>query len=178
MNNALVSINGLYHTIYTDGVNGVQVKDAVKSLNISGQNQIGWLAMTSGEIDYNGSRLLNTNDLNTLNNSISSLQSNAVLKSNLSAFLGQTQTYQSFSTTTQRISGTTYYNTTSAPIYVIITIDYRCTLLSYVNGLQIMKAGDNYTDIPSAFIVPPGASYSATFSAGYGGSIIDWVELR
>ena len=38
---ALVSINGYYHYTLTDGTNGVQVKDAIKSLNISSQNEIG-----------------------------------------------------------------------------------------------------------------------------------------
>jgi hypothetical protein len=37
----LVSVNGLYHLIDTDGVKGVLVNDAMKSLKRSGQNQIG-----------------------------------------------------------------------------------------------------------------------------------------
>ena len=41
VNNALVSINGYYHYATTDGINGIQVKNAVSSLNISNQNQIG-----------------------------------------------------------------------------------------------------------------------------------------
>lgn len=41
ISHALVSINGYYHYAITDGTNGVQVKDAIRSLNISNQNEIG-----------------------------------------------------------------------------------------------------------------------------------------
>ena len=37
----LVSINGFYHQTDTDGINGIVVTDAMKSLRTSGQNQIG-----------------------------------------------------------------------------------------------------------------------------------------
>jgi hypothetical protein len=40
-NHALVSVNGFYHICDTDGIKGLMVMDAVKSLNISKQNQIG-----------------------------------------------------------------------------------------------------------------------------------------
>jgi hypothetical protein len=40
----LVSVNGFYHRTDTDGVNGLMVTDAMNTLNISGQNQIGLLS--------------------------------------------------------------------------------------------------------------------------------------
>lgn len=40
-NNALISVNGFYHICDTDGKVGLMVLDAMKSLNISKQNQIG-----------------------------------------------------------------------------------------------------------------------------------------
>ncbi len=40
-NNALISVNGYFHICDTDGENGLMVIDAVKSLNISRQNQMG-----------------------------------------------------------------------------------------------------------------------------------------
>lgn len=42
--NCIVSINGFYHLLDTDYINGVLVLDAVKSLNISRQNQMGILS--------------------------------------------------------------------------------------------------------------------------------------
>ena len=39
--NCLVNVNGYYHATSTDGVNGVVVANAMKSLELSGQNQIG-----------------------------------------------------------------------------------------------------------------------------------------
>ena len=49
--NALVSVNGYYHYISTDGVNGIQVKDAVSSLNVSSQNEVGiWNFTNVGNI--------------------------------------------------------------------------------------------------------------------------------
>lgn len=43
----MVSINGYYHITDTDGVNGLMVKDAMKSLVISNQDQIGLLSFSS-----------------------------------------------------------------------------------------------------------------------------------
>lgn len=40
-NHCLVSVNGYYHQTTTDGVNGVVVQDAMKSVRISKQNQVG-----------------------------------------------------------------------------------------------------------------------------------------
>jgi hypothetical protein len=40
-NHCLVSVNGFYHLIDTDGTNGIVVVDAMKSLKRSNQNQIG-----------------------------------------------------------------------------------------------------------------------------------------
>lgn len=46
MSHCLVNINGYYHRTQTDGINGVVVKDAMKSLVKSGQNQIGLWSFT------------------------------------------------------------------------------------------------------------------------------------
>lgn len=43
----LVNVNGYYHTTSTDGTHGIFVKDAMKSLLISGQNQIGLLSFSN-----------------------------------------------------------------------------------------------------------------------------------
>lgn len=42
----LVTVNGHYHRTDTDGVNGLMVTDAMKGLQISGQNQIGLLSFS------------------------------------------------------------------------------------------------------------------------------------
>lgn len=50
---ALVSINGFYHMIETDGKSGVYVKNAAKSLAHSGQNQVGIYSFASvGSLTY------------------------------------------------------------------------------------------------------------------------------
>jgi hypothetical protein len=43
----MVSVNGYYHSTDTDGVTGLMVKDAMKSLVISNQDQIGLLSFSS-----------------------------------------------------------------------------------------------------------------------------------
>ena len=43
-NNCLVSVNGYYHLLDTDGINGVMVLDAFRTLNVSRQNQMGILS--------------------------------------------------------------------------------------------------------------------------------------
>lgn len=44
--NCLVNVNGFYHRTSTDGVNGIVVKDGMKSLVRSGQNQVGIWSFT------------------------------------------------------------------------------------------------------------------------------------
>lgn len=96
--------------------------------------------------------------------------------------LGYGQTWQSFTVGTQRITGTTYYNTTGRPIQVIIQLnqntDSAVSISLTVNGITIASggygragAGDNGYDNCSA-VIPPGASYVGS------GSVQGWFELR
>jgi hypothetical protein len=52
-NHCLVSVNGFYHMIDTNGTDGILVKDAMKSLRVSNQNQMGILSFKKiGSIKY------------------------------------------------------------------------------------------------------------------------------
>lgn len=52
-NHCLVSVNGFYHMIDTNGTDGIMVKDAMKSLHIANQNQMGVLSFKKiGNIKY------------------------------------------------------------------------------------------------------------------------------
>ena len=92
--------------------------------------------------------------------------------------LGYGQTWQNV--TGSRASGTTYYNTTGKPIMVsIIGSNVNNTVSVTVNGVQVtsqsitLASGVNVQATP-IFVVPAGASYSCTASAG----IAIWTELR
>jgi len=83
---------------------------------------------------------------------------------------GDTQTWQTFTIGSTRISGTTYTNSTGKPIAVLATSTTAPTMV--VGGVTIPNQTVAGTTISSAFIVPPGLTYSitATLSA--------WAELR
>lgn len=89
------------------------------------------------------------------------------------------QTWTSFTTGTQRVSGTTYTNSTGKPILVSVVstggggLQTDLTISSLlVSRTTIAGAGANYASATG--IVPPGATYSATFN----GSSSTWYELR
>jgi hypothetical protein len=93
--------------------------------------------------------------------------------------LGYGQTWQSFTAGTQRVSGTTYYNTTGKPILVSVIstggggLQTDLTINSLlVSRTTIGGGGTNYASATG--IVPPGATYSGTFN----GSSSTWYELR
>jgi hypothetical protein len=94
--------------------------------------------------------------------------------------LGYGQTYQSFTVGTQRVYGTTYYNTTGKPITVIFSSSNQggCILNGFVNGIQVFASNFDAgtVGVPYTWIVPASASYSLTNSAGATDPI--WVELR
>lgn len=93
--------------------------------------------------------------------------------------IGYGQTWQSFTTGSQRVSGTTYTNTTGKPIMVSVVstggggLQTDLTISSLlVSRTTIGGAGVNYASATG--IVPPGATYSGTFN----GSSSTWFELR
>lgn len=93
--------------------------------------------------------------------------------------LGYGQTWQSFTTGSQRVSGTTYTNTTGKPIMVSVVstggggLQTDLTISSLlVSRTTIGGGGVNYASATG--IVPPGATYSGTFN----GSSSTWFELR
>lgn len=82
--------------------------------------------------------------------------------------------------TNARVSGTTYYNTTSRPITVTAggqAVSGSPLITAVVAGVTIISWNFPYgTGQPITFIVPPGQSYSITFGAGTGFN--RWIELR
>lgn len=95
--------------------------------------------------------------------------------------LGQSWT----NVTSSRAAATTYYNTTAKPIFVVLqcndTNGNDPTITVTVGGVSIITNYwyDHYTQIGGclvSFVVPPGQSYSVTFT-NYG-SVGQWSELR
>jgi hypothetical protein len=105
--------------------------------------------------------------------------------------VGYSQTWQSYiqaAVGTGRVSGTTYYNTTGRPIFVMTTVNTGSTGVHYativVNGITVSLLGQGSGGSTNTaalwtgtYMVPPGGSYSVTLS---GASIVlyTWVELR
>jgi hypothetical protein len=94
--------------------------------------------------------------------------------------LGIGQTWQTFTIGTQRVSGTTYYNTTGKPIQIIGSTANSTaqTVNIVVNGVTVSAqtgGGSGYTQgVMGTAIVPPGASYIMTIT----GPTLLWAELR
>ena len=82
--------------------------------------------------------------------------------------LGYGQTYQDVSGS--RASGTTYYNTTSRPIFWHVIAGATGTSAT-VNGVTI-SSGNYVANSPLTMVIATGGSYS------YTGSFLRWVELR
>jgi hypothetical protein len=96
--------------------------------------------------------------------------------------VGYSQTWQSVS----RSLGTTYTNSTGRPIMVLITISVPSQNNSYVyfriNGTIVGGFGETSASQPAmisshSFIIPAGATYSATTQVG-SPSVWAWWELR
>ena len=93
-----------------------------------------------------------------------------------STAIGIGQTWQDV--TASRLSGTVYTNTTNRPICVIVTSDASSssTVAISVSGNVIARSvgqvGGGVFNASATVIVPVGATYSATYSAG------KWFELR
>lgn len=92
---------------------------------------------------------------------------------------GQGQTWQSFTVGTQRISGTTYTNSTGRPISVAAyggAGGANSTLSLVIDGFTI-QAPNGAAGVTTSVtgIVPAGSTYSVTISAG---TINGWRELR
>jgi len=94
---------------------------------------------------------------------------------------GQGQTWQSL--TASRASGTSYTNSTSQPIVVMInstaTVGGVASITPVVGGVSLpltaIQSPTGSTSIVSqSFIVPPGSTYQATI----GGATFTWAELR
>lgn len=88
--------------------------------------------------------------------------------------IGVGQTWQTL--TGSRTSGTTYYNTTGRTIMISGSVSNggSAVLNMVVNGVQAQYIQASNANPGCNTLVPPGASYSATFS----GSMNYWAELR
>ena len=102
--------------------------------------------------------------------------------------IGYGQTWQSgTSTTPSPIAGTTYYNTSSVPIFVNITV-YSLDVTGnyvylYVNSLLVaytqastLSSYSSWVTLPLTAIIPPGIGYKIVL--GSGGALVQWKELR
>lgn len=96
--------------------------------------------------------------------------------------LGVGQTWQDVKTTPGRVSGTTYTNSTGAPIAVAVTttLTTAAGLSVNVDGIVILlpyvNTGTVNTRASTMFVVPDGSTYSVTV---VGATAIDtWAELR
>jgi len=93
----------------------------------------------------------------------------------LNAGLGVNQSYQNV--TGSRSFSTTYTNSTGKPIFVSVLAGGNSTLRAFVDGAEIQRCVFTTTNTNTnvAFIVPNGATYSVTSSAG---GLLLWTELR
>ena len=79
-----------------------------------------------------------------------------------------------------RVSGTTYTNSTGKPIQVMLSVsNANGNSYMYINGtIFVTIGGDQNNNSPISFIVPNGDNYKYVQSAGGGGGITNWWELR
>jgi hypothetical protein len=97
------------------------------------------------------------------------------------AGIGDGQTWQTFTIGTNRISGTTYTNSTGKPIMVLVTgadASGQGLNLSITVGGVVIATGSNSTTYRSAwsFIVPIGATYVLSWNTS--ADFNRWTELR
>jgi hypothetical protein len=122
----------------------------------------GWSAGTVYPVYHGG------NPQPSVSGSSGSCTGNAATASNA---LGYNQTWQNV--TGSRASGTTYTNSTGRPIMVAITA-YNNSAPIYINGVQYLYTlGYAASYGTASFVVPAGATYSATLSSNP-----LWSELR
>jgi hypothetical protein len=86
--------------------------------------------------------------------------------------IGYGQTWQDVSAS--RASGTTYYNTTGKPIYMITNSNLSAGATLTINGTVVYTTVANAVRDTLSFIIPIGASYVWTAST----AIYTWSELR
>tara|TARA_R110000822_G_scaffold5955_6_gene25187 strand:+ start:1603 stop:2406 length:804 start_codon:yes stop_codon:yes gene_type:complete len=86
--------------------------------------------------------------------------------------LGYGQTWQNVFAS--RASGTTYYNTTGKPIYMIINSNLTAGATLTINGTVVYTSVANPVRDTSSFVIPVGVSYVYTAST----AIYTWSELR
>lgn len=88
------------------------------------------------------------------------------------ASLGYGQTWQNVFAS--RASGTTYYNTTGKPIYMIINSNHTAGITLTINGTVVYTQVANAVRDTNSFVIPVGVSYAYTAST----AIYTWSELR
>lgn len=86
--------------------------------------------------------------------------------------LGYVQSWRDV--TANRASGVTYYNTTGKPIQAVIQNSTSGSISVIVDGVSVSSSGATISGVV-AFIIPPNASYSVTFTVS---SLHYWCELR
>lgn len=161
-------------TTYTKSETDAKIVELAPATDISGKADIGHTHIKS---EVGLSNVDNTSDINKpiSNATITAL----ALKANTADLkeLGVGQTWQSFTVGTQRISGTTYTNSTGKPITVFLNININtgggATMV--INGLStFINIGYSGVAIPYTIIVPNGNTYQITAPQG----ILTWAELR
>jgi hypothetical protein len=99
--------------------------------------------------------------------------------------VGVGQSYVNYTIGVDRVSGTTYTNSTGKPIFVsswgVTAGAGNAGLQGYVNGIQVAACvpyanSANYGGGVS-FVVPAGSTYSVNWG-GSSGDLTGWVELR
>jgi hypothetical protein len=85
--------------------------------------------------------------------------------------IGLSQTWQSFTVGTTRVSGTTYTNTTGKPIQVLIN-GSGVSGSFFVSGIKV-GTWSTLAETAQSAIVPAGSTYVATAA-----SLLQWSELR
>lgn len=125
----------------------------------------------------NGTSALQTVAPSTSGNLLTSNGTTWVSSAPPTSGIGYGQTWQDV--TGSRSAGTTYTNSTGKPIFVMISVynsQSANILLVTVSGVLISAVGQSTWDnsTQASFIVPDGATYSATSSSG----VRIWAELR
>jgi hypothetical protein len=157
------------------------VGNVTGTMNVTGTLNASGATTTTGSFTTSGTTTLATGS--TLNTSPASTDNSTKIATTAyvkTATLGGGQTWQDVTSTSPgpRASGTTYYNTTSNPIAVIVSQSISGDFDVTVDAVQIIDSYSwgNFSDpdnrVACTFIVPVGSSYVVT------ASIQKWVELR
>ena len=157
------------------------VGNVTGTMNVTGTLNASGATTTTGSFTTSGTTTLATGS--TLTASPASTDNSTKIATTAyvkTATLGGGQTWQDVTSTSPgpRVSGTTYYNTTSNPIAVIVSQSSSGDFDVTVDAVQIIDSYSwgNFSDpdnrFACTFIVPVGSSYVVT------ASIQKWVELR